>query len=37
VGKLEHIYKEEQLGMDYAAQGLKRMDAMYCFSDFVCV
>lgn len=33
---LEQIYKAEQLGRDYAAQGLKRVDAMWRFAGSLC-
>lgn len=33
---LEQMYKAEQLGMDFAAQGLKRVDAMWRFAGSLC-
>jgi len=34
---LEQIYKADALGMDYAAQGLERMDALWRVADSLCV
>lgn len=33
---LEQMYKAEQLGMAFAAQGLKRVDAMWRFAGLLC-